>query len=121
VKRVPSQRYLYIRGDTYHFRWGVPKYVRHTYGGKPEDWKSLDTSHLAVARTRLQREIEVFETRVADAGNQLAPAKVAHAPYVPSNAEIEAEVREAHRQRKERVWPINKADRRVSHTREASA
>lgn len=113
MKRVPSQRYLYIRGDTYYFRRGVPKDVRHAFGGKPDDWKSLDTSDLAVARTRLQREIEAFETRVADARNQLAPAKVAHAPYVPSNAEIEAAVREAHRQRKERVRPINKADRRV--------
>jgi integrase len=91
----------------------VPKDVHHAFGGKPEVWKSLDTSDLAVARTRLQREIEVFETRVAEARNELAPARVAHAPYVPSNAEIEAAVREAHKQRKERVRPINKADRRA--------
>ena len=91
----------------------MPKDVRHAFGGKPDDWKSLDTSELAVARTRLQREIEAFETRVADARNQLASARVAHAPYVPSNAEIEAAVREAHKQRKERVRPINKVDRRA--------
>lgn len=113
MKRVPSQRYLYIRGDTYYFRRGVPKDARHAFGGKPDDWKSLDTSELTVARTRLQREIEAFETRVADARNQLAPAKIAHAPYVPSNAEIEAAVREAHRQRKERLRSVNKADRRA--------
>lgn len=113
MKRVPSQRYLYIRGDTYYFRRGVPRDARHAFGGRPDDWKSLDTSDLAVARTRLQREIEAFETKVADARNELAPARVAHAPYVPSNAEIEAAVREAHKQRKERVRPINKADRRA--------
>lgn len=113
MKRVPSQRYLYIRGDTYYFRRGVPKDVRHAFGGKPDDWKSLDTSELAVARTRLQREIEAFETRVADARNQSPPAKIAHAPYLPSNAEIEAAVREAHKQRKERVRHINKADRKA--------
>jgi len=113
VKRVPSQRYLYVRGDTYYFRRGVPRDTRHAFGGKPDDWKSPDTSDLAVARTRLQREIEAFETRVAEARNELAPAKVAHAPYAPSNAEIAAAVREAHKHRKERVRPINKADQRV--------
>ena len=63
-----------------------------------------------MARSRLQREIEKFEAKLASARGEISPALIASAPYLPKAKEIEVRVREAFEARMERVQPIRRND-----------
>ena len=111
MKAVRGHRYLARRGQVLYFRRSVPKDVQlSAFDGKPEEWKSLRTTDLAVARTRLQDANEEFEARIAEARNEIAPAKIANAPYRPSLREIEVQVRNSFKKRLARIQSIDKSD-----------
>lgn len=110
MRAIGGHRYLARRGDILYFRRGVPLDARETFGGKREVWVTLKTSSVPVARSRLQREVEKFEAKVAAVRGEVAPAKVASAPYTPAAKEIGVRVREAFQARIERVQPIRRND-----------
>jgi len=110
VKAIGKHGYLARRGNTLYFRRGVPADVRDAFAGRSQVWVSLRTSSIAVARSRLQREIDKFEATLAAARGEVPPAVIASAPYVPKAKEIEICVRDAFQARMERVQPLRRND-----------
>ena len=93
MKAVRGQRYLYRRGDRLYFRRGIPLDAKPSFGGRDEVLVSLKTSNLAEARHKLQRELDKFETALADCRRQIAPVQIATAPCQPTRREVDAAVR----------------------------
>lgn len=101
---------MHVRQGRYYFRRGVPADAQQAFDGKGQVWTALRTTDLRVARNRLQREVDNFETRLASVRGEVAPAKIAFAPYLPSKAELEIRVRSAFDERQSRVRPVNRSD-----------
>lgn len=76
-----------------YFRRAVPEGARQAFEGRREVWASLKTDSVSVARSRLQRELDDFETRLASVRGELPPVVIANEPYKPSKREIEIRVR----------------------------
>jgi hypothetical protein len=90
-----------------YFRRIVPEDVRHIFGGRSQVWKSLNTSQLSVARSKLQPLIDEFEEQVAKARGEVAPVMIARAGRAPSNQEVEKVVRSAFQERLDRARQFN--------------
>ncbi|MEP2735825.1 MAG: DUF6538 domain-containing protein [Erythrobacter sp.] len=110
MKKVKGHRYLFLREAMYYFKRGVPAEVRGAFQGRAQVWTSLKTGDLRVARIRLQRSIDEFENTLSDARGQVAPTKIAFAPYKPSKTELDVRVREAFVERQRRTRPVNRFD-----------
>ena len=91
-----------------YFRRAVPEDVRQAFEGRKEVWTSLKTDSVPVARSRLQRQLDDFEAKLASGRGELPPVVIANDPYKPSKREIEIRVRAAFRDRIERIRPVNK-------------
>jgi hypothetical protein len=91
-----------------YFRRAVPEDARQAFEGRKEVWTSLKTDSVSVARSRLQRKLDDFETRLASVRGELPPVVIANEPYKPSKREIEIRVRAAFKDRIERVNAVNR-------------
>lgn len=91
-----------------YFRRAVPEDARQVFEGRKEVWTSLKTESVSVARSRLQRELDDFEARLASVRGELPPVVIANRPYKPSKREIEIRVRAAFKERIERIRPVNR-------------
>jgi integrase len=91
-----------------YFRRAVPEDARRAFEDRKEVWASLKTSSIPVARSRLQRQLDDFEARLASARGELPPVAIANEAYKPSKREIEIRVRAAFKERIERIRPVNR-------------
>lgn len=110
MKGVKGHRYLHVRQGHYYFKRGVPADAREAFDGKAQVWTALRTTDLRVARNRLQLEIDDFENKLASVRGEIAPAKIAFAPYMPSRTELEVRVRTDFSERQKRIQPVNRSD-----------
>ena len=104
MKRVKAQRYMYLRGQQYWFRRGVPVRLRGHFGGRREVQVSLRTANLIEARQALAAELQKFELVVAAAsvGRELVVTHDDAARWQPTSQEVGRAVRAWFRDRRAR-------------------
>ena len=97
VQRVA--KYLLCRDGRYTYRRGIPKDVRHAFGGKSEEWKSLgDISEAKAIRVALvlgeRCSEKIRQARQAAGKSPNSDAALFRLSRVPDATEIERSVRD---------------------------
>lgn len=88
----------------------MPEEARHLFDGKSQVWRSLETTDISVARSKLQPIVDDFESKIAKARGKIAPSKIAKAGHVPQPRDIDRAVRAAFADRIDRTRQFSLRD-----------